>query len=590
MPLRPFQLQPGVNLQESSFLNQLQLTASNLVRFFSKRLQKLGGWARIVQQTFVGTCTGLHGWADILGNAYLAIGTDQRLQLLAFGQIQDITPIVATTNPAVSFSTVINTTGVTITDAGHNPNVGDWINLLTQVSVGGIVLFGFYQVQTVPSGTTFTIAAATPATATVTNGGAVPAYTTTNTQPAVSVALNNHGFVTGQGGIFTAAVSTTVATVVINGNFAVTSVTDANHFVITAGSNANASTTASENAGNARIQYLLPRGSPLNTAQGGYGEGPYGGGPYGQGSGVTTVPGRLWSLDHFGQDLIASPTNGAIYFWQPPTIQAATTVGGSSPLASTTVFVMPQAEIIVALGAEIGGTQQPLLIRWCDVGDFTDWIATAVNQAGSFSLATGSGLVGGIAVGMGALLWTDIGVVAMSYIGFPLVFSFNPIAIGCGMISARAAGNVGPLVMWIGIDQFYQYMIGGGVQPVECSVYDFFFNNCDFTNTQLIHCAVNSVFNEMAWHFPISPSSPLFGANTLTGYVKFNYIENVWDFGLSTQYQRTAWAPKSPVGNPIGADLAGLLQQHEIGRDADVGSSRVDLQACKLEYSIVSPK
>ncbi len=224
----------------------------------------------------------------------------------------------------------------------------------------------------------------------------------------------------------------------------------------------------------------------------------------------------------------------------------------------------------MALGCEVGGTQEPLLVRWCSVADFTDWNATATNQAGSFSIPSGSAMVGGFATGLGATIWTDLDVWSVTYLNFPLVFGFNRVGPGCGLVAMRAAGSVGTsLVMWLGYSQFYRYDIGGGVTPLECSVWDFYFNNVDVTQLGQIHCAVNTVFNEMAWHFPLSTSSPLWNALAPMGYVKFNYVENVWDYGLSSQYQRTAWAGRSPMGNPIGADIANLLQQHEQGFDAN---------------------
>lgn len=574
-------LKPGVDVESSPFLASLQLNASNLIRFYAGRAQKLGGWQNInAGQPFIGTCRGMHGWADIPGITYLATGTEQRLQVFAGGVMQDITPVSLTTNPAVSFTTVTGQASVTITDAGAAPAIGDWINLLTQVSVGGIVLFGFYRVIGIGGANQYIVNAATPATSSVT-GGAVPSYTTTNGQATVSVTLNNHGYVTGGGGTFNAAVATTVATIVISGLYAVTSVTNANTFVITAISTANASTTASENAGNARIQYLLPSGQVNNVSATGYGAGDYGAGDYGGFSGGSTIlPMRQWSLDHFGQDLIASPSNGRIYFWQPPNVIPATSVGGTSPTASTAVFVMPQSQIIMALGAEIGGTQQPLLVRWCNAADFTDWTASVSNLAGSYSVPTGSGCVGGLAIGLtGALIWTDVSLVSVSFLGFPLVFSFNPVALGCGLVGARAAGVIGPLVMWLGKDQPFKYVLGGGVTPIECSVWDFYIDNVDKFQTGAIHCAPNSNFNEFTWHFPLSQSSPLWNALAPMAYIKYNFVEDVWDYGLSSQYQRTSWVNQSPMGNPIGADLTGLLQQHEVGRDADGAAMQWSWQA-----------
>lgn len=569
MPYKKFSLKPGVDVEESPTLNGFQLTTSNLIRFYAGLVQKLGGWIQKTTQTFVGTCRGLHGWADIVGNPYLAIGTDQRLQILISGSIADITPIVQTTNPAVAFSTVIGTPLVTITDASYNPEAGDWINLQTQVSVGGIVLFGFYLVASVPDSTHYVVNGGKNATATVTNGGAVPAYTTANTSSTVSVGLANHGLATG--GLFNAIVSTTVATVVISGIYAVT-VTDANNFTISAISPANASTTASENGGNARVKYLLPSGTPVATAASGYGIGNYGAGDYGgtSGGGQIIQPARQWSLDHWGQDLIASPSGGKIYYWQPPTTTTpADVVSVTAPIYNTSVFVMPQAQIIVSLGAEIGGTLQPLLVRWCDAGDFTDWTVSVSNQAGSYVIPTGSRLIGGIASGLGATIWTDTDVWSMTYIGFPLVFGFNRVGPGAGLIAQRAAGATSTFIMWLGYQQFWQDAVGGGLQPVECSVFDFYFYNVDFSQAAQIFCAVNTVFDEMAWHFPLSTTSPLYSPLAPNGYVKYNYVEKVWDYGLSSQYQRTAWVDHSPAGNPIGADLAGLLQEHEQGYDAN---------------------
>lgn len=568
---RSLKLMPGVDLESTPTLNETRLAASNLIRYYRGLLQKLGGWTAKTLQTFVGTCRGLHGWSDISGNTYMAIGTEQRLQVFAGGSIVDITPIVQTDNPAVAFSTTSGQTAVTVTDSGFAPQAGDWINLQTQVSVGGIILFGYYQVASVVSGTQYTITAATPATATVTNSGAVPSYATQNGSATVTVTLNNHGFVTGS--IFNAAVSTTVATVVIFGTYSVTLV-NANSFTITASPAANATTSGGENGGNANIQYLLPTGPLANGFLSGYGAGDYGSGDYGgTGAGSSVLPLRQWSLDNFGQDLIASPTNGKIYFWQPPNITPATVVSGSAPLFSTAVFVLPQAEIILALGAEISGTQQPLLSRWCDAGDFTDWIASATNQAGSFSLSSGSALIGGLATGLGATIWTDEAVWSVTYIGFPLVLSFQPIAHGCGLIGARAAGILETTVMWLSPAlQFFTYTIGGGVSPIECSVFDFLQTNIDRTSGGLVHCAINADFNELAWHFPLLTTSPLFGASTQFAYVKFNLVENAWDFGVSSQYQRTASAPRSAIGGPIGADLAGLLQEHEVGYDANGAS------------------
>jgi hypothetical protein len=573
MGFRTLRLKPGVNLEISPTLNTFQIATCNLIRFYGDMVQKLGGWLQLTSQRFVGICRGLHGWADLVGNAYLGIGTEQRLQVYVNGNIIDITPVVQTDNPAPAFTSANGSNLVVIADGSYTPNIFDWINLTTHVSIGTLVLYGYYQVLGVGSGT-YQVNAGASAQSNAGPGGTVATYTTTNGQSNVTVTLANHGLLAM--GSYTAGVSTTVATLVISGTYTVVSVTSSSQFVISASGIANASTTASENSGNAQIKYLLPNGNSFLTSPGGWGAGSWGVGPWGVGGGTPVYqPGRQWSLDHFGQYLIASPLAGKIYYWTPPNAAPAVVVANTAPLYNNFVFVIQQAEIIMSLGAEVGGVQQPLLIRWCDPGDFTDWTVSTTNQAGSFSIPQGSALVGGAALGLGAMIWTDEGAWSVQYLGFPLAFGFNPIGQKNGLIAPRAFGVSGSLVMWLSRHQFWQGSIGGGSGVMECPVFDFYWYNVDKTQLIEIHCAVNSIFNEMTWFFPIAPTSPLFNPNASFGYVKYNYGEasdgkdGVWDYGLSQLYQRTAWTDTSPVGNPIGADLAGLLQQHEVGFDAN---------------------
>lgn len=569
MPMRTVKLQAGVNVEASQTLNQTQLATSNLIRFYSGLTEKLGGWAHMNDMPLIGTCRGMEGWADIAGNAYIACGTEQRLEVLSGGTIEDITPVVETDNIAVAFSTTATSSTITITDTDYEPSISDWINLITQVSVGGLVLAGFYQVTTLIGGTQYTITAASPATSTITNGGAVPEFTTTNTQPTVQVTLDNHGLSATTSSI-AFALPTTVGGLTISGSYVVASVIDVNNFTITADVIATSSASAFMNTGNAQIQYLLPTGGVVNTSQTGYGIGDYGAGDYGIAGSDTVINHlRQWSMDHWGQFLLASPTGGEIYYWNPPEAVPAIVISGNAPTINAAMFVIPQAQIIIALGAEIGGQQEPLLVRWCDAGDFTDWTASTTNQAGSFLLSSGTQLVGGTVVGLGALLWTDTDVWYMQYIGFPLIFSFTQIAGSCGLIAMRAGGDTSGTVPWLSTRGFYIFQTGGGVNSVECPVWDFIFDNIDTAQLDQVHCAVNSLFNEMAWHFPIATTSPIYNADAPLAYVKYNFVESAWDYGQSPQLQRTAWVEKSPQSYPSGTDFNGLIQQHEVSMDAD---------------------
>ena len=199
-------LKPGVLAVASQLAAEGTLRVSRCVRFFLGFLQKVGGWTRLTSTLFVGTCRGLHGWFDLSGNPYLAVGTEQRLEVLEGGALFDITPLRTTSNPAPSFTTQSGLIAVTVTDAANGAVAGDWINLIVPVSVGGLVLQGFYLVQSVTDANNYVINAASAATANVSNGGAVPSFTTTNTSPNVEVTLNNHGLVAGS--LFAVGVAT----------------------------------------------------------------------------------------------------------------------------------------------------------------------------------------------------------------------------------------------------------------------------------------------------------------------------------------------------------------------------------------------
>jgi hypothetical protein len=431
MPLEKIKLRPGVTVELTPTLNEGGFSASQLIRFFAGQLQKLGGWVRLVGvPQLMGICRGLFGWADQVGTARVAIGTEQRLYVLTAGVLSDITPIVATTNTAPMLTTTADSRIVAITDTAYSPAVGDWVNLVTQVAIGQVVVSGYVQVLTV-SGTTYKVSFASiltggrggflPGGVAVADGpgGAVPTYTTTNGSATVVVTMVDHRLVVGAA--YYVTVSTVVAGLTLFGFYSVATVIDPVSFTITGPGLANANATVAENAGLMRLQYLLPTGLAINTALSGWGVGDWGAGDWGQSTmGVTSAliaHARTWSLDHFGQDLIASPDLGKIYHWPPPVVAPAVVLASAAPIINKVVLAIAQVQIIMACGSEVGGIYFPTLLRWCDQGDFTTWVATTTNQAGSFQLPTGSFVVASIAVGLGALVWTDVALWSVTYQG-----------------------------------------------------------------------------------------------------------------------------------------------------------------------------
>lgn len=562
MPLQTIRLRPGVNVELTPTANLGGWSSSQLIRFFAGQLQKLGGWTRLAGQSVaVGVIRSLFSWSDQLGLAHLAIGTDQRLYVMNGGARYDITPIVHTSNIAPAFQTTAGAATVLVLDNGYQPEPGDWINLTVPVTQGGLLLSGLYQVQTIQGGFGYDILAASPATQSVPSGGAVAVVASTSASATITVTLPGHGLSVGAS--FTLGVTTLVGGIPLSGTYPVAAVLDASRFQIIASALANATASVTVNSGLMQIQYLLASGSSIHLTLDGWGMGDFGLLDYGQSSSPGTgftIPPRLWSLDHFGQDLIASPDKGAIYYWAPPDPTPAIVVAAAAPTVNTIVLAVAQAQIIVACGSSVAGTQYPTLIRWCDSGDFTDWVASVSNQAGSYQLPTGSYITAALSTGLGLLIWTDIGLWTMTYQGLPYVFGFNSIGVNCEALARKAVAAVGALVIWPSSRGFFVFE-GGTVSTIECPVWDVFFNDLDSSQSDLVFAATNTLYSEVAWYFPTVAGT--------TRYVKYNYLEKVWDYG---SLDRTAWIDHSPFGLPIGADSAGVLYDHESGNDADGGA------------------
>lgn len=578
----------GVNANRTPALNQFALSASQLVRYQYDNLgnilvQKLGGWSRFVASQTPAPVRALWGWEDTNAVAHLAFGTQDigntgqaQLGVATNGSIQNITPTTTTDNVTPAASTTMGSPTVTITDATTTGiSSFDSVYIETHVAVGGLVLFGLYaatQVSTDNYDITATDVLGNPLGASSTSTTTTVAkFTTTSGSNVVTVELANHGYSVGS--TYPVLVATTVGGVTFYGNYLVQSVVDANDFTILAAQVATSSTSGYINGGDAR--YLYSFGVGAVPAGSGYGVGGYGRGGYGSGTGIvpavgTPIGANNWTLDNWGEVLIAVPINGTlfqpIYAWDPLSgAPIASVIPEAPPLNDGAFVAMPQRQI-VAWGSTFTGIQDPLLIRWCDVNNYFSWIATVTNQAGSYRLTKGSKIVAGLQGPQQALIWTDIDLWSMQYIApsgtsAALGYGFNEIGTGCGLIGKKAAASVNGVLYWMGPSQFFT-LNADGVQPIPCPVWDVMFQELDLTNTDKIRVAVNSRFNEVAWYYPTLSSG-----GEVAAYVKYNYVIGLWDYGALA---RSAWIDQSVLGPPIGADPNRLyIYQHETSPNAD---------------------
>lgn len=566
MPLQAITLKPGVNVEATPTQNSAAIQTSQLIRFKAAGdmvlVEKLGGWQKFYPAPITSPVREMHAWEGINSDSRLAIGAEASLDLIFNNALSDITPRILISDVAPDFSTTSGSTIVTIVDASITATIYDSIEIRTPVAVGGIVLSGPYAIINVPSSSSYQINAATLATATVTHGGALPVFTTSNGNASVNVNLANHGY--SVGGSFRVAGNTAVGGLTITGVYVVQSVVDANNFKVNASNAATSTASATENGGLVEIAYYIVPAPAAPSA--GYGIGPYGLGGYGTGVAPSPSPGTPivtsnWTLDNWGEILLACPANGEIYSWSPDSGNVVATKILSAPSHNGGIFVSEPAQILVAWASSINGVQDPLLVQWSDSGDYTNWTVTSQTQAGGFRIPTGSKIVGGLQGPQFAFIWTDVDVWSMQYIQPPFIYGFNKLAQECGLIARHAACVVNSSVYWMGNNQFYVYA-GAGVQPVLCSVWDFVFQDLDTTHADKIHVAPNNGFGEIAWYFPSLSG----GTGEVDSYVKFNFILNCWDCG---RLARSAWIDQSVLGQPIGATPTGHIYQHEVAADAD---------------------
>ncbi len=438
--------------------------------------------------------------------------------------------------------------------------------------------------------------------------------------------------------------ATTPATSEIDGEHRIVGVVDSDTVEVVFPSAADATTTDGGSSMTAALQINVGLDSFLSG--GGWGSGAWGSGPWG---GATSLDPssqlRLWSLDNFGDDLIACVRTGGIYYWDESdgvstravkfneltrrtitlaadpidttissatitihdtghdagpgdtvTISGASAVGGIAaddingertvvavltdsqytvtagdtatstasgggssvqvvydagvyytPVKALQIMASPSARHIIAFGANPVGstTAQPLLVRWCSSEQPAAWRPTPENSAGDYPLSTGSKFIGALRTRREIVIWTDVGLVSMRYVGRPFVYTFTDIEGGTSMISPNAAANAGGRVYYMDRGGFYVY--AGGVQRLPCSVRDYVFSRLDLSQSFKVTAGSNEDFSEVIWFYPSTDGS---GDND--SYVKFNYDENLWDYG---SLERGTWANSPTKSEPRATQI-----------------------------------
>jgi hypothetical protein len=325
-----------VNRENTRLTSEGGWYESDKVRFRQGTPEKIGGWARISANTFIGICRSLWNWVTLQGENLLGVGTTDKFYVERFGTYFDITPLSETVllgaNPV---TTISGSNVVTITDTTHTPGNGDYVTFSGASTVALLNLNNEYKIY-VRGATAFvgSIAGTTLTVTSVTTGTVHVGHILSGT--GVSVGTKITGYLTGSGGVgtYTVSISQTTATTTITG------AVPANTYQILATSTAGSSTTGGGSLMYAAYQISV--GEEYDESIGGWGIGTWGRGTWGDlaySLNIFQRRLRLWSQSNFGQDLVFGPRGGGIYYWNAAIGVAPQTVTiaiGSSPIITWT--------------------------------------------------------------------------------------------------------------------------------------------------------------------------------------------------------------------------------------------------------------
>ena len=528
MPLQKFLFNPGIDKEGTSYTAEGGWFDGNLIRFRKGLPEKIGGWAKNTLNTYKGTGRKLHAWVNLQGTKFLGLGTRLKLYIQEGDVFNDVTPLRLTT------------------------------------SAGDVT------------------------------------FSATNGSSTITATDTNHGAVAGDFVTFSGAATLggLVTAAVLNQEYEVLAVTSANAYTFTAkdtsGDTVTANSSDSGNGGSSVVgAYQINIGLDVYVSGSGWGSGTWGSGTFGSVSALSASSQlRLWSIDNFGEDMLACVRAGGIFFWdnsdtvsvRAKALEDLTSVN-LPPTVGLQVLVSDIDRHAIVLGADpldsagVARTSNvdPLLVAWCDQENILEWEPKSTNTAGSLRLSSGSQIIGGLRARQEILIWTDTSLYSLQFIGPPLTFGMNLINEGVGLIAPGAAINSPAGVFWMDRKGFYVY--NGSVQNIPCSVHSYVFDDINESQNFQFFAFLNRQFNEVGWFYSSSD------VDIPDRYVTFNYVDNVWAIG---QLSRTAWLDEGIENNPRAAGSASssyYIYDHELGNDAD-GSPMTDVYIESGDFDI----
>ena len=326
----------------------------------------------------------------------------------------------------------------------------------------------------------------------------------------------------------------------------------------------NETGTGMSTAGSVTINPYEEIGPTIQTYGYGWGTGTWSRLTWGSGTTSSTIildPGT-WSLDNFGQQLIATIKDGKTFVWNPgvsnPLTVRATVMSGA-PTATRLTIVSDRDRHLVHLGTEttIGDatTQDPMFIRFSDQENYSVYQPSSVNTAGTFRLDTGNKIVAAVSGKDYNLILTDQAAYTMQFVGPPFTFSIRQVGSNCGCIGQHAVVYADGRVYWMGSGGGF-FVFDGTVKLLPSLVEDFVFTTTgsnvgiNYSSNEIIYASHNSLFNEIIWFYPAgTPAGSPATQNNRS--VVYNYVENSWS---TMTLARSSYADASTYAVPYATE------------------------------------
>ena len=485
--LAKFELKQGLHRESTQYEEEGKWYDGNHIRFRAGKPENMRGYETKVSATFVGNARDLITYKSADSKKRAVFGTPDRLYEHDGDRIVDITPLVTTATTLTNcFGTSSGSTRVCCsTTAMNSRGVGDYVAFTSSAAFNNVSLQG-------------------------------------NTYPIVSV------------------ISTQVFTI---------SVTDA--------ANATASDT-----GSATFNYLIPTGNSIAVGGTGYGAAPYQATVCASdtrawnqeaSADATNIVFDItqWSLDNWGDDVVANRSGSNIYYFDSDasTVPIRATSITTSPVSVNSIVVSPNDRHLIALGANqyeasatVSGTFNPMLVRWSDQDDRTNWVPSLTTTSGEVVLTDGTKIIGAVRSRTAINIWTDNALWLMQFSGPPFTFKFTQAGTNCGLIAQHAAVDYNGVTYWMGFDNFYKY--DGSVRALDCTVRKYIFDRLNTKYQDKVFTGINSEFKEIIWLYASDES----GVTDCDSYVIYSPENNYWTYGTGIF---TTFADQQVFGNTI---------------------------------------